>query len=81
MYMYMYINTFNCMYIIFLFSSRAVRDFLSGQPLIDFVDSPFYWRFLQWKTLERYMMYILCVYNVARKFGALKFGKLTLKEF
>uniref|UniRef100_A0A1X7VEF9 G protein-coupled receptor kinase n=1 Tax=Amphimedon queenslandica TaxID=400682 RepID=A0A1X7VEF9_AMPQE len=32
---------------------QAVRDFLSGQPLIDFVESPFYWRFLQWKTLER----------------------------
>ena len=40
---------------IFVFFSffRAVRDFLSGQPLIDFVESPYYWRFLQWKTLER----------------------------
>ena len=38
---------------IFFYFFRAVRDFLSGQPLIDFVESPYYWRFLQWKTLER----------------------------
>ena len=35
-------------------SFSVVREFLSGQPLIEFVESPFYWRFLQWKYLERY---------------------------
>lgn len=31
---------------------HSVRQFLSGQPFISYVDSPFYWRYLQWKFLE-----------------------------
>ena len=34
--------------------SRAVREFLSGQPFIDYVDSQYYWRYLQWKYLEKW---------------------------
>ncbi len=30
-----------------------LREFLSGQPFIDYVDSPYYWRYLQWKYLEK----------------------------
>ena len=32
---------------------REVKEFMSGQPLIDFCSSPQYWRFLQWKYLEK----------------------------
>ena len=34
-----------------------VREFLSGQPFIDYVESPYYWRYLQWKYLERYAIH------------------------
>ena len=27
---------------------------MSGQPFIDYLDSQYYWRYLQWKYLERY---------------------------
>lgn len=32
---------------------NSIKEFLSGQPLIDFVDSPYYLRYLQWKSLEK----------------------------
>jgi G protein-coupled receptor kinase len=35
---------------------QKVREFLSGQPLIDFIDSPYYWRYLQWKSLEKMLI-------------------------
>lgn len=34
-------------------SRQAVREFLSGQPFVDYIESPYYWRYLQWKYLER----------------------------
>jgi G protein-coupled receptor kinase len=32
---------------------QEARMFLSGQPFVDYVNSPFYWRYLQWKYLEK----------------------------
>lgn len=32
---------------------EATRNFLSGQPFVDYVDSQYYWRYLQWKYLEK----------------------------
>ena len=37
--------------LVHLFS--VVRDFLSGQPFISYMESPYYLRYLQWKSLER----------------------------
>uniref|UniRef100_A0A8C9TXD7 G protein-coupled receptor kinase n=1 Tax=Scleropages formosus TaxID=113540 RepID=A0A8C9TXD7_SCLFO len=35
------------------FGSRALHDYLSGTPFMDFQDSMYFDRFLQWKMLER----------------------------
>lgn len=32
---------------------QSVREFLSGQPFIEYIDSRHYWRYLQWKYLEK----------------------------
>jgi len=51
----------------------AVREFLSGQPFIDYIDSQYYWRYLQWKYLEK-MPVTKNLFRVYRVLGKGGFG-------
>ena len=41
---------------------RLVRQYLAGEPYKAFLAGPYYWRYLQWKYLERCVRTCVCVY-------------------